>query len=83
MHIQNSSSIKNNWITFGGIDIVNPKKVIIEIPALDEFLANKKKRTLNIKKILQSLVMQNLISGVKNPQCLGIYKESNQMISLN
>ena len=49
MHIQNSSSIKNNWITFGGIDIVNPKKVIIEIPALDEFLANKKKRTLNIK----------------------------------
>ena len=76
-------SAKGIKVIFRGVSKDNPEKAIVVVQALKGVLGKHIQENIEYKKIVRSLVLQKLVSGLEDPHCLGINKESNQKISLN
>ena len=78
-------SAKGIKVIFRGVSKNNPEKAIVIVQALEGVLGKHIHENIEIfeKKMVQLWVQQNLVSGLEDPHCLGINKESNLKISLN
>ena len=77
-------SAKGIKVIFRGVSKEKPEKAIVVVQALEGVLGKHIQENIEIlKKMVQSWVRQNLASGLEDPNCLGINKESNQKISFN
>jgi len=71
-------------VIFRGSSKDIPEKAIIVVQALEGDLGKHIQEYIKIlKKMVQSRVLQKLVSGFEDPHCLRINNESNQKISLN
>ena len=71
-------------VIFRGVSKDNPEKAIVLVQAKEDVLGKHIQENIEIfETMMQSLVLLNLVSGLEDPHCLGINKESNQKIRLN